>query len=145
MDDFTIYGSSFETNLVLNFEKCHFMVHEGIVLGNLVSSRGIEVDKAKIDVITSLPYPAYVLEVRSFLGHVGFYKRSITDFNKNALPLSKLLQKDIDFVLDQPCKEAFEELGKRLTTSPIMQPPNWELPFELMCDASNYAMGVVLS
>jgi len=75
MNDFTIYGSSFdacldslsrvldqciETNLVLNLEKCHLMVHKGIVLGHLVSSRGIEVDKAKIDVITSLPYPTFV-------------------------------------------------------------------------------------
>ena len=90
MDDFTVYGSSFdacldslfrvldqciEANLVLNFEKCHFMVHEGIVLGHLVSSRGIEVDKAKIDVITSLPYPTSMWEVHSFLGHAGFCRR----------------------------------------------------------------------
>ena len=160
MDDFTVYGSSFnacldslsrfldrciETNLVLNFERCHFMVHQGIVLGHLVSSRGIEVDKAKIDAITSHPYPASMWEVHSFLGHVGFYRRFIQDFSKIALPLSKHLQKDVDFVLDQPCREAFEELRRRLTSSPIMQPPNWELPFELMCDASNYALGLVLS
>ena len=122
MDDFTVYGSSFyacldnlsrvldrciETNLVLNFERCHLMVHQGIVLGNLVSSRGIEVDKAKIDVITSLPYHASVREVHFFLGHVGFYRRFIQDFSKIALPLSKLLQKNVDFVFDQPCKEAF--------------------------------------
>jgi len=92
MDDFIAYGSSFdgcldslsrvldrciETNLVLNFEKCHFMIHEGIVLGHLVSSRSIEVNKAKIYVITSLPYPASMQEVRSFLGHVGFYRKFI--------------------------------------------------------------------
>ena len=138
MDDFTIYGSSFdacldslsralnqciETNLFLNFEKCHFMVHEGIVLGHLVSSRGIEVDKAKIDFITSFPYPTSMQEVCYFLGYAGFNRRFIQDFNKIALPLYKLLQKDIDFVLDQPCKEAFEELRRRLTISPIMQPP----------------------
>ena len=78
MDDFTVYDSSFdacldslskvldrciETNLVLNFEKCHFMVHEGIVLGHLVSSKGVEVDKAEIDVITSLPYLTSVREM----------------------------------------------------------------------------------
>ena len=109
------------------------MVHEGIVLGHLVFSRGIEVDKAKTDVITSLPYPAFVREVCSFLGHASFYRRFIQDFTKIALTLSKFLQKDIDFALDQLCKEAFEELRKRLTTSPIMQPPDWKLPFELMC------------
>ncbi|RDX65068.1 Retrovirus-related Pol polyprotein from transposon opus, partial [Mucuna pruriens] len=105
MDDFTVYADSFEaclsnlsrvlkrcidTNLVLNFEKCHFMVTEGIVLGHLVSNRGIEVDKAKIDVITSLPNPASVREVRSFLGHASFYRRFIKNFSKLALPLSKL-------------------------------------------------------
>ena len=90
-----------KTNLVLNFEKCHFMVHEGIVLGHLVSSRGIEVDKAKIDVITSLPYPASVREVHSFLGHAGFYRRFIQDFNKIVLPSSNILQKNVDFVLNQ--------------------------------------------
>ncbi|RDX84917.1 Retrovirus-related Pol polyprotein from transposon opus, partial [Mucuna pruriens] len=95
------------TNLVLNFEKYHFMVTEGIVLGHLVSNRGIEVDKSKIDIITSLPNPNSVREVRSFLGHAGFYRRFIKNFSKLALPLSRLLPKDVDFNLDQPCIEAF--------------------------------------
>ncbi|RDX89973.1 Retrovirus-related Pol polyprotein, partial [Mucuna pruriens] len=145
MDDFTVYADSFDaclenlskvlmrcidTNLVLNFEKCHFTVTEGIVLGHLVSNRGIEVDKAKVDNITSLPNPTFVRKVRSFLGHVGFYKRFIKNFIKIALPLCKLLQKD--------------ELKNRFTSAPILQAPNWELPFELMCDASNSALGAVL-
>ncbi|RDY00566.1 Retrovirus-related Pol polyprotein from transposon 17.6, partial [Mucuna pruriens] len=106
MDDFTVYADSFEaclsnlsrvlkrcidTNLVLNFEKCHFMVTEGIVLGHLVSNKGIEVDKAKIDIITSLSNPTSMREVRSFLGHAGFYRRFIKNFSTLALPLSKLL------------------------------------------------------
>ncbi|RDX84522.1 Retrovirus-related Pol polyprotein, partial [Mucuna pruriens] len=156
MDDFTVYADSFEaclnnlskvlkrcidTNLVLNFEKCHFMVSEGIVLGHLVSNRGIEVDKAKIDIITSLPNPASVREVRSFLGHAGFYRRFIKNFSTLALPLSKLLQKDVEFNFDRPCIEAFQELKNRLTSAPILQAPDWDLPFELMCDASNSALG----
>ncbi|RDX89097.1 Retrovirus-related Pol polyprotein from transposon 17.6, partial [Mucuna pruriens] len=143
--DFTVYAESFEacldnlskvlhrcvdSNLVLNFEKCHFMVTKGIVLGHLVSARGIKVDKSKIDVISSLPNPASMREVRSFLGHGGFYRRFIKDFSKVTLPLSKLLQKDANFI--------------KLTSTPILQAPNWELPFELMCDASNFALGVVL-
>ncbi|RDX99215.1 Retrovirus-related Pol polyprotein from transposon opus, partial [Mucuna pruriens] len=106
MDDFTVYVDSFEaclsnlskvlkrcidTNLVLNFEKCHFMVTEGIVLGHLVSNRGIEVDKSKIDIITSLPSTTSVPEVCSFLGHAAFYRRFIKNFSKFTLPLSKLL------------------------------------------------------
>ncbi|RDX94505.1 Retrovirus-related Pol polyprotein from transposon 17.6, partial [Mucuna pruriens] len=153
IDDFTIYAESFEAclenlgieiNLVLNFEKCHFMVTEGTVLGHLVSSRGIEFDKAKVDIITSLPNPTSVREGRSFLGHVGFYRCFIKNFSKIALSLSKLLQKDMDFVFDQPYMEAFQELKKRLTSTPILQAPNWEYPFKLMCDTSNSTLGVVL-
>ncbi|RDY04727.1 Retrovirus-related Pol polyprotein from transposon opus, partial [Mucuna pruriens] len=135
MDDFTVYADLFDaclenlskvlrrcidTNLVLNCEKCHFMVIEGIVLGHLVSNRGIEVDKSKIDIISSLPNPASMREVRSFLGHARFYRRFIKNFSKLALPLSKLLQKDVDFNFDQPCIEAFQELKSKLTSAPIL-------------------------
>ncbi|RDX77764.1 Retrovirus-related Pol polyprotein from transposon 17.6, partial [Mucuna pruriens] len=135
MDDFTVYADSFDaclenlskvlticidTNLVLNFEKCHFMVSEGIVLVHLVSNKGIEVDKSKIDIITSLSNPASVQEVRSFLGHAGFYRRFIKNLSKIALRLSKLLQKDVDFKFDQPCVKAFQELKNRLTSAPIL-------------------------
>ncbi|KAL9378062.1 hypothetical protein Peur_029397 [Populus x canadensis] len=159
MDDFTVYGNSFdkclenlslilkrciETNLVLNYEKCYFMVEQGIVLGHVVSSRGLEVDKAKIDVISSLPYPSCVREIRSFLGHAGFYRRFIKDFSKITAPLCKLLAKEVDFVFDQACKDAHDELKRRVTSAPIIQPPNWDEPFEIMCDASDYAVGAVL-
>ncbi|RDY00955.1 Retrovirus-related Pol polyprotein from transposon 17.6, partial [Mucuna pruriens] len=101
---FRVLDRCIETNLVLNFEKCHFMVTKGIVLGHLVSNRGIEVDKDKIDIIASFSHPTSVRE---------------------------------------PCIEAFQELKKRLTTTPILQAPDCELPFELMCDASNLELGVV--
>jgi len=119
LDDFNVCGSSFDaclesldrvlnrciqSNLVLNFEKCHFMVEQGTVLGHIISRKGIEVDPAKISIISQLSYPSFVLEVRSFLGHAGFYRRFILDFNKKALPLSSLLQKDVDFIFDEGCK-----------------------------------------
>ncbi|XP_057792999.1 uncharacterized protein LOC131009358 [Salvia miltiorrhiza] len=159
MDDFTVHGDSFDhcltnleqvlqrcvdTNLVLNFEKCHFMVREGIVLGHVISARGVEVDKAKIDLIVKLPYPSNVKEIRAFLGHAGFYRRFIKDFAKTAQPLTRLLHQDVSFVFDDKCKEAFDLLKSRLTSAPIIQPPIWGEPFEIMCDASDYAVGAVL-
>ncbi|RVX04797.1 Transposon Ty3-I Gag-Pol polyprotein [Vitis vinifera] len=130
MDDITVYGTSFEDclshledvlkrciekDLVLNWEKCHFMVNQGIVLGHVISKKGIEVDRAKVELIVKLPPPTNVKGIRKFLGHAGFYRRFIKDFSKIAKPLS-----------------------------PIMRAPNWELPFEVMCDSSDYAIGAVL-
>ncbi|RDX85033.1 Retrovirus-related Pol polyprotein, partial [Mucuna pruriens] len=115
MDDFTVYATS--------FDAC---------LENQSRGRGIEVDKSKIDIITSLPNPTFVREVCLFLGHIGFYRRFIKNFNKMALPSSKLLQKDVDLNFDQPYIEAFQELKTRLTSAPILQAPNLEYSFELI-------------
>nr|GEZ33925.1 reverse transcriptase domain-containing protein [Tanacetum cinerariifolium] len=119
MDDFSIFGDSFEnclsrldkmlqrcedTNLSLNWEKSHFMVKEGIVLGHKISKNGIEVDRAKVDVIAKLPHPTTVKD----------------------------------------CIQAFQTLKKKLTEAPILIAPNWDLPFELMCNASDFAVGAVL-
>nr|GEW06476.1 hypothetical protein [Tanacetum cinerariifolium] len=127
MDDFSVFGNSFstcltnlermlkrceDTKLALNWEKSHFMVKEGIVLSYKISKKGIEVDKAKIEVISKLPHPTTVKGIRSFLGHAGFYRRFIKD--------------------------------KKLTEAPILIAPNWDQPFELMCDASDFAIGAVL-
>ncbi|GJY45846.1 putative nucleotidyltransferase, ribonuclease H [Tanacetum coccineum] len=121
MDDFSVFGNSFnhclgnldkmlarceETNLVLNWEKCHFMVNEGIVPGHKISGKGIEVDRAKIDVIAKLPYPTNVKGVRSFLGHAGFYHRFIKDFSMISKPMTQLLMKDAKFDFSDNCKKA---------------------------------------
>nr|GEX29783.1 hypothetical protein [Tanacetum cinerariifolium] len=126
------------------WEKSHFMVKEGIVLGHKVSKNGIEVDKAKVDVITKLPHPITVKGIQSFLGHVGFYRRFIQDFSKIARPVTRLLEKDTMFFFSKECIEAFQTLRKKLTEAPILVAPDWDLPFELMCDASNFAIGAVL-
>ncbi|WJZ97357.1 hypothetical protein VitviT2T_015966 [Vitis vinifera] len=159
MDDIIVYGSSYEEcllhleavlqrciekDLVLNWEKCHFMVQQGIVLGHIISKNGIEVDKAKVELIVKLPPPTNVKGIRQFLGHVGFYRRFIKDFSKISKPLCELLVKDAKFVWDEKCQKSFEELKQFLTTAPIVRAPNWKLPFEVMCDASDLAMGVVL-
>ena len=120
------------------------MVREGIVLGHLVSERGIEVDKEKIDVIECLPPPVNVKGIRIFLGHAGFYRRFIKDFSQIARPLTNLLAKDVPFEFTDECLKAFDILKKALVSAPIIQPPDWSLSFEIMCDASDYAVGVVL-
>jgi hypothetical protein len=109
-----------------------------------ISERGIEVDRAKVEAIEKMPYPRDVKGIRSILGHAGFYRRFIKYFSKISKPLTNLLQKDVPFVFDDECKEAFRTLKKALTTAPIVQPPDWNLPFEIMCDASDFAIGVVL-
>ncbi|GKA16988.1 reverse transcriptase domain-containing protein [Tanacetum coccineum] len=125
MDDFSVFGDSLssclshldkmlkrceDTNLVLNWEKCHFMVKEGIVLGHKILKYGIEVDRTKVDVIAKLPPPTSVKGIQSF----------------------------------PRCREVFETLKKKLTEAPILVAPDWDLPFEIMCDASDFAVGAVL-
>jgi len=159
MDDFSVFGNSFEaclanlekvlkrcedTNLVLNWEKCHFMVNEGIVLGHKISKKGLEVDQAKIEAVEKLPPPTNVKTLRSFLGHAGFYRRFVKDFSKIARPLSSLLEQNRPYIFYEECLKAFETLKAALVSAPILIAPDWSQPFELMCDASDYAMGAAL-
>jgi hypothetical protein len=132
-----------EVDLVLNWEKCHFMVKQGIVLGHVISERGIEVDKAKVETVEQLPPPSDVKSLMSFLGHARFYRRFIKDFSKITKPLTHLLQKDVDFDFDEKCLAAFRTLKSALVSAPIIQPPESQ-PFEIMHEASDYAVGAVL-
>nr|GEX49864.1 DNA-directed DNA polymerase [Tanacetum cinerariifolium] len=156
MDDFSVFGDSFsscltnldkmlkrceDTNLVLNWEKCHFMCKEGIVLGHKISKSEIKVDRAKVNVIDKLPHLTIVKGVRSFLGHAGFYRRFIQDFSKIARLMTHLLEKETPFVFSKECVDAFDTLKKKLTEAPILVVPDSNLPFKLMCDASDFAIG----
>ncbi|GJY03851.1 reverse transcriptase domain-containing protein, partial [Tanacetum coccineum] len=120
------------------------MVKEGIVLGHEISKKGIEVDKAKIDVIAKLPHPTTVKGIRSFLGHAGFYRRFIKDFSKISRPMTHILEKNTPFIFFEEFIQAFQTLKKKLTEAPILIAPDWDQPFELMCDTSDYAIGAVL-
>lgn len=99
-----------EVDLVLNWEKCHFMVKQGIVLGHVISERGIEVDKEKIETVEKLPPPTGIKSLRSFLRHAGFYRRFIKDFSKITNPLTQLLHKDVAFDFNKDCMQAFKTL-----------------------------------
>ncbi|GKB11561.1 reverse transcriptase domain-containing protein, partial [Tanacetum coccineum] len=159
MDNFSVFGNSFrnclshldkmlkrceDTNLCLNWENSHFMVKEGIVLGHKISKNGIQVDKSKVDVIAKLPHPTTVKGIWSFLGHAGFYRRFIKYFSKISRPMTHLLEKNTSFIFSDECIQAFEMLKKKLTEAPILIAPDWDLPFELMCDASDFDIGAVL-
>ena len=136
MDNFFVFGDNFDNclahltkilevcvrkRLVLSLEKSHFMVREGVVLGHIISSKGLEVDKAKIEVIQNLPLLATIQDLQSFLGHVILYERFIQDFAKVSKKLTTLLCKDKDFIID--------EEGKHVL---------------VMLKLSDYAMGAVL-
>ena len=140
MDDITVYGESFEEclihletvlnrciekNLVLNWEKFHFMVNKGIVLGHVIFEKRIEVERAKVELISKLPSPTNVKTMRKFLEHAGFYRRFIQDFSKIAKPLYKILEKDAKLEWNAECQQRFERLKAYLTTAPIQRAPNW--------------------
>ena len=159
MDDFSVFGMSFDecltnleqvlkicvqNNLVLSWEKSHFMVHEGIVLGHIISKEGIKVDQAKVEVIKNLPLPQNQKQLRGFLGHAGFYRRFIKNFAKIAKPLTHLLCNNVDFSLGEEARSSFLLIKEALIKAPILQAPRWEFPFEIMCDASNNAVGAIL-
>ena len=159
MDDFLVYGSSFENclenletvlqrcqdkNIALNWGKCHFMVTEGIVLGHKIFTASLEVDQAKVVIIKTLLPPTTVKGIRSFLRHAGFYRKFIKYFSKISRPLCRLLEKDANFDFDELYKAAFDEIKSRLVTAPIMVIPDRNNEFEIMCDASDFAMGAVL-
>ncbi|GKF66364.1 reverse transcriptase domain-containing protein, partial [Tanacetum coccineum] len=108
------------------------------------SKAGIEVDRAKVDVIAKLPHSTTVKGVRSFLGHAGFYRLFIQDFSKIARPMTHLLEKETPFMFSKDYINAFQTLKKKLTEAPILVVPDWNLPFELMCDESDFAIGAVL-
>ena len=139
LDDFLVYGKTFdhclenldkvlqwsqEKDLVLNWGKCHFMVREGIILGHLVSERGIEVDKAKIEVIEQLPPPVNIKGIHNFLGYVGFYRWFIKDFSQISRPLTNLLTKDVPFEFTDECLDAFHTL-KKSTHLSANHPTTW--------------------
>nr|GEX88505.1 reverse transcriptase domain-containing protein [Tanacetum cinerariifolium] len=159
MDDFSVFRNSFHSclshlermlkrcediNLCLNWEKSYFMVKKGIVLSHKISKQRIEVDKSKVDVIIKLPHPTTVKGIRSFLGHVSFYRCFIKDFSKIARPMTRLLEKDTPFIFSKECVESFQTLKRKLTEAHILIAPNWDMPFELKCNANDFAIGAVL-
>ena len=103
-----------------------------------------EVDRAKTEIIEKLPPPTTVKGIRGLLGYANFYRHFIKDFSLIVKPFTNLLIKDVPFVFDDACLSAFNRLKEALVSAPIITPSDWSLPFKIMCDASDHAVGAVL-
>ncbi|KAL0561437.1 hypothetical protein IC582_001864 [Cucumis melo] len=151
MDNFSVFRDSFkeclsnleevlekceEMQLILNWEKCHFMVKEEIVLGHKISHAGLKVDPVNIDVVSKLPPPSNVKPLKSFLGHVGFYRRFIRGFSHIAKLLSNQLCDDQPYNFDEKCNQMLQTRKDVLTSAPILITLDWSQPFEIMCHTS---------
>lgn len=158
--DIVVYGSSLqdhnnklieifeklsEHNLKLQPDKCEFLRKEVSYLGHIISDKGVQPNPDKIEAILNIKQPKNPKDIKSFLGLVGYYRKIIPNFSKTAKPLTNLLKKEHPFIWSEECEKSFQRLKISLTKEPILQYPNFEQPFVLTTDASNDAIGSVLS
>lgn len=132
-------------NLKLQPSKCSFMRKEVNYLGHVITDQGVKPNPQKIQCVLNFPVPKNEKEVKSFLGLSGYYRRFVPGYGRIAKPLTTLLKKDNPFQWTDLCQASFDELKAILTTEPLLQYPDFSRPFNLTCDASNYAIGCVLS
>lgn len=160
MDDIIVYSPSVhehvsrlsevfkrlrKAHLKIQPDKCEFLRKEVAYLGHVITPEGVKPNPSKVECIKNFPMPKNAKEIKSFLGLCGYYRRFIANFAKISKPLTRLLQKNIEFKFDEECRKAFEILKEALMTSPILIYPNFEEPFILTTDASAFAIGGVLS
>ena len=160
LDDIIVYSKTFEeyverqsqvltrlseAGLKVASKKCHFFQAEVNFLGHIVSKEGVATDPSKIKSIIDWPQPKNVKEVRMFSGLCAYYRRYVEGFAKIARPLHKLTEKDCPFQWTDECQAAFDELKRRLTSSPILSYPIPGLEYVFDSDASSEALGSVLS
>lgn len=160
MDDIIVYSTTLEEhldrlenvfnrlascNLKIQPDKCEFLKREVAYLGHIVTPEGIKPNPAKIEAVTKFPQPKSPREIKQFLGLSGYYRRYVPDYAKIVKPLTKLLKKNVIFNFDEKCITAFERCKVLLTTAPILQYPNFEEDFIVSTDASQGAIGAVLS
>jgi len=160
LDDILIYSEDLEehhkqvrsvlqtlinNNLYAKLEKCEFDKEKVEFLGYILSGDGVSTDPKKIKSIEEWPTPKNIKEVQRFLGLCNYYRRFVKNFAKIAKPLHNLTRKNTKFIWDTNCGNSFKLLKSKLTTSPVLHHPDVTKPFIVECDASNYAIGAVLS
>jgi len=133
-----------EKQLYAKLSKCEFWMNEVQFLGHVILAQGIAVDPAKVDAVVRWESPKSATEIRSFVGLAGYYRRFIEGFSKIVAPLTQLTRKDQPFVWTDKCEGSFQELKRRLTSTPILVIPDVRKPFEVYCDASHLGLGCVL-
>nr|GEX19453.1 putative reverse transcriptase domain-containing protein [Tanacetum cinerariifolium] len=159
IDDILVYSKSEEEHeqhlrivleilrqkkLYAKFSKCEFWLQQVAFLGHIVSVDVITMDPSKVESITKWPRPTTVTEVRSFLGLAGYYRRFVEGFSRLALPLTQLMRKGEKFVWPDEREESFEELKRRLVSTPILTLPSGSGGFQIYGDASKKGLGCVL-
>jgi hypothetical protein len=159
MDDWTVYNllkehvsllhlifdRCRELQISLNLRKCIFCVPHGNLLGHIVFQEGVMVDPAKVVVILNMPPPTSAKQLRSTLGHIGYYRRFIRRYANIIASLENILKTAEVFQWTPECDKAFEILKEKLNTTPILIFPNWENDFHVHVDASGIALGVILA
>jgi hypothetical protein len=130
--------------LYAKFSKCEFWLEKISFLGHILTAEGVAVDPGKVETVSNWQQPTNVSEIRSFLGLAGYYRRFIEGFSMIARPMTELLKKEKKFNWTESCERSFQELKKRLTTAPVLTPPDIQRDFVVYCDASRQGLGCVL-
>jgi hypothetical protein len=133
-----------ENQLYAKLNKCKFWLKEVSILGHIISEGGIFVDPSKVKDVLSWNTLQNVSDIRSFLGLAGYYRRLIKEFSKISMPMIELLEKSKTFEWTPRREASFQELKKRLTTTPVLTMPNMEIPFSIYCDGSGQGLGCVM-
>nr|GEW06062.1 hypothetical protein [Tanacetum cinerariifolium] len=140
----TVLQTLRQEELYAKFSKCEFWLSSVAFLGHIVSAEGIMMDPAKVEAITKWPRSTSVIEVRSFLGLAGYYRRFVEGFSRLALPLTKLMRNGEKFVWNEEREKSFEELKQRLVSAPVLTLPSGSGEFQIDSDASKKGLGCVL-
>ena len=125
-----------ERQLHAKFSKCQFLLERVAFLGHVISTEGVSVDPQKIEAMVNCKPPKNGLEVRSFLGLAGYYRKFVEGFSRIAAPLTKLTRKDVKYDWVDACQQSFEELKGRLTSALVLALPNGRDGFVVYNDAS---------
>ena len=139
-----VLGILREKQLFAKLSKCEFWMREVQFLGHVISAQGIAVDPAKVEAMIQWECPMSVMEIQSFVGLAGYYRRFIEGFSKIVAPLTHLTRKEQPFAWTNMCEESFREIKQRLTSAPVLVIPDVSKSFEVYCDASHQGLGCVL-